>query len=110
MPPLRVSQADALEFIRRRFSIADRTRALYERILANDAIRFRHFALESLDDVLDTDPDRINQRFERTAPVLGGEALKHALSNAGIPPEKLDYLAAATCTGYLCPGLAPRLI
>jgi len=110
VPALRVSQKDVLDFIQRRFHISDRTRALYEKTLGNHAIAFRHFALDALEEILELDHDRVNDRFQRAAVTLAARALARALENAGVAPAQIDYLAVATCTGYLCPGLAPYLI
>jgi hypothetical protein len=53
VPPLRVSQAEALQFILKRFVIRPGTRALYRRVFAHESVATRHFSLKSLEEVLD---------------------------------------------------------
>ncbi|MGQ0645525.1 MAG: type III polyketide synthase, partial [Elusimicrobiota bacterium] len=55
---------------------------------------------------LEPAPDRVNARFEKWGAALSARALAGALDGAGLAAEGLDFLAAATCTGYLCPGLS----
>lgn len=109
-PRLRLTQKEALRFILKNFRIRPGTRALYKKIFSHADIQGRSFGLERLEDVLEEDPDRINRRFEEQAVRLSTQSLKEALRKAGTRPEDLDFLAVSTCTGYLCPGLAARLI
>jgi alkylresorcinol/alkylpyrone synthase len=74
--------------------------------LADDGIAVRHFAAADLSEILETDHERILARFERTASELSGCSLERGLARAGIEPNAVDFLAVATCTGYLCPGLS----
>lgn len=65
-------------------------------------------AVNRLEDLADRDLDRKNRRFEKSAVALSARSLAEALRRAGRSPRHIDFLAATTCTGYLCPGLAPR--
>lgn len=110
VPPFRVSQGEALQFILRRFQIRPATRALYRRVFANESVAARHFALSSLAQVLEPNPDRINRRFEREAIPLCIRSLRAALKQGKLKPENVDFLAVTTCTGYVCPGLAAQVV
>ncbi len=110
VPSLRVTQARALQFILRRFKIRPSTQSLYRRVFAHTSVKTRHFALKNLDEVLETNPDRINQRFEREALRLSVRSLHTALHNVQLRPEDLGFLIVTTCTGYVCPGLAAQVI
>ncbi len=106
VPPFEVSQPEALDFLLRHFPLKPATRALYERVFRHPSVATRRFAVERLEDLLNEDLDRVNARFQKAAVSLATEALKKALAAAGILPTEVDFLAATTCTGYLCPGLA----
>ena len=47
--------------------------------------------------------------FRAGALALGEAAARKCLAEAGLEPRDVDYVVATTCTGYLCPGLSPRL-
>jgi alkylresorcinol/alkylpyrone synthase len=106
VPPLEVSQRDALSFYLKNFPLKPATRVLAERVFRHPSVQTRRFAVDALEDILAQDLNRTQARFQRAASALAGEALKNALRAAGLTPDKLDFLAAATCTGYLCPGIA----
>lgn len=110
VPSLRVSQAEALQFILRRFKIRPATKTLYRRVFAHASVATRHFALKNLEEVLETDPDRINRRFEREAVRLSVLSLRSALRKAHLHPKDIGFLAVTTCTGYVCPGIAAQLV
>jgi predicted naringenin-chalcone synthase len=110
VPPLRVSQAEALQFILKRFVIRPGTRALYRRVFAHESVATRHFSLKSLEEVLDPDPDQNNRRFEREAVTLSVRSLRSALKQEKLQPKDLGYFAVTTCTGYVCPGLAAQVV
>lgn len=110
VPPFRVSQPEALRFILSRFKIRPATGALYRRVFAHESVATRHFALKSLEQVLESDPARINQRFEREALNLSVKSLRAALKQANLLPTDVGFVAVTTCTGYVCPGLAAQVV
>lgn len=110
VPSLRVTQAEALQFILRRFKIRPATKTLYRRVFAHESVATRHFALKNLEEVLETDPDRINRRFEKEAIRLSSRSLRDALQKAHLHPKDIGFLAVTTCTGYVCPGIAAQLV
>lgn len=110
VPSLRVTQAQALRFILRRFKIRPATQSLYRRVFSHESVATRYFALTNLEEVLDTHPDRVNRRFEREAVRLSVRSLRGALKMAHLRPNDIGFLVVATCTGYVCPGLAAQVI
>jgi len=111
VPPMKLSQKQALQFILTHFpNMRGGTRALYERILRNKSIQYRHFSMDAVEDILEENPDKINRRFETAAVRLSAESVRKALRSAGLRPRDVDFLVASTCTGYLCPGISTRMI
>ncbi len=109
-PKFQLTQSQALKFIRKNIKMRRGTAKLYEKVLSDPAIKYRRFSLDSLNSVLETNPDRINRRFEKESVELASKALRTALKKADIDPLSLDFVAVSTCTGYLCPGISSRLI
>jgi len=92
-------------------SLRPRSADLIRKILTNaeSGIDRRNLALESIDEVFQHDAQRLNENFERQAPMLAHEALAKALERAGIAADALDALFLCTCTGYLCPGVTSHV-
>src|SRR5262252_8135072 len=67
VPPLRMPQQDALNFILNHFPIGEAAKELYRRAMRGNNILTRHFALGSPEESLDTDLNRMTARFERAA-------------------------------------------
>ncbi len=83
-----------------------RSRAILRKVLnGGNGIETRHLALDSLHEVFVADPDVLQARFTKHAPLLATQAAERALQDAGVAPEEIDALLVSTCTGYLCPGL-----
>lgn len=80
------------------------------RIFRNAGVDRRNVGLDPSTFRPDETPDELNARFERVAMALGAEACGRALEAAGVPPGEIGAVFAATCTGYLCPGIATRLV
>jgi predicted naringenin-chalcone synthase len=110
LPPLRLSQEESLAFILSHFNVKEPTKVLYKRVFQNKAVRHRHFALEKIEEVLETDHDKINARFEKWAADLSSTALQRAARDAGVPLPEIDFVAVTTCTGYICPGISAHLV
>lgn len=109
-PPFKFDQKEALSFILKNFEMRAGTRALYEKVFANESIEERRFAVRSGEDFLEEDPDLINRQYESRAVKLSSESLSSALEMSKIGVIDLKFLSSSTCTGYLCPGLSTRLI
>lgn len=109
VPGFEATQADVLSFVENSLSLAPATRRLYRRVLAHPSIETRRFAVSRLDELAESDPDRVARRFEKEGTALGARALSSALAKTGIRAEDVDFLAVTTCTGYLCPGLSAHV-
>jgi predicted naringenin-chalcone synthase len=109
-PPLELGQDESLAFILNNLPMKNATRVLYERVFRHESIRTRRFALPKIDAVLETDPDTVNERFEKAAVSLSAQSLAEALRRAGRMPTDVNFLAVTTCTGYVCPGLSSHVI
>jgi predicted naringenin-chalcone synthase len=109
VPEQRYTQAEcwhALDRARVKLQLTAASQAFMRRVLLNDnGIRTRAFALASLDEVFDADPDTLHRRFALHAPALAAQAAANALRQTGLEPSDIDALIISTCTGYLCPGL-----
>jgi alkylresorcinol/alkylpyrone synthase len=110
VPDRSFSQEQVLSFVLERFNIRERTRQLYRKVLSHPSIARRYFAFEHLEDALAQSLDRKNARFEKEAPRLAARALMNALATAHLKAQDIAYLAAATCTGYVCPGLSSHVV
>lgn len=106
LPPRCCTQAETLSWGFDHVSLNPVTRDLYRKVLSDDGIVRRHFAVDRLEEILETDHEAILARFERWAAELSAASLSRALERAGVQADAVDFLAATTCTGYLCPGLS----
>lgn len=73
-------------------------------IFLNSGIRKRHFFVRPGDKVPNESVNELNARYKEGAVETGARAISECLKNAGT--NHIDFLAVATCTGYLCPGLS----
>ena len=80
-----------------------------KKIFMNGEIETRHFFLEGKPFNRHETKDELITRYERGAKDLGSAACREALEKAGIKPQDIGLISAASCTGYLCPGLTSRL-
>ena len=109
LPPLRVTQQESFDFFRTHFELAADEEALYLRLLLEGPIRSRYFGMDRTEEALDMEPDHLNARFLAAARVIGADAARRAIADAGLQPDDVGGLAVNTCTGYLCPGLSSYL-
>ena len=79
-----------------------------QRIFAGAGISKRHMCVEPSDTV-QTDPQWFSNHYCKWAILLGAQAARQALEQAGLEGPEIDYLVATSCTGYLCPGISQRL-
>src|SRR5688572_33177889 len=83
-----------------------RSQAILRKVLrGNNGICSRHLAFDELSEAFLFDPDVLDARFAKHAPVVASQAAERALSDAGLAPDDIDAVIISTCTGYLCPGL-----
>lgn len=109
LPPLRVTSEEAYAFFSSRFALAPAEDALYRRLLLDGPVRGRHLGMDSVEEALETDPDRLHARFLLHARRTAAAAARGALSSLNLRPGALGAIVVNTCTGYACPGLSSYL-
>jgi alkylresorcinol/alkylpyrone synthase len=88
-------------------TLGARSQAILRKVLrGNNGICSRHLAFDHLSEAFAFDPDVLDARFAKHAPVVASQAAARALSDAGLTPGDIDAVIISTCTGYLCPGLS----
>jgi len=80
------------------------------RLFRNAGVEKRHVGFDPAAFRPGESPDALAARFERVALDLAARAARRALDAAGLGPGEPAAVFAATCTGYLCPGIATRLV
>lgn len=108
-PPLYTTQREAFDFFRMHFNLAPEEEKLYRRLLLESPIRGRYVGMDRIEDVCETDPDRLNARFLKYARQTAAAAATQALEEARVSPHEIGGVVVNTCTGYLCPGLTSYL-
>ncbi len=104
-PPWYVTQAEAYQHYTRLFPMTPAEQELYRRLLLEGPVRGRHVGMDAPEDALETDPDRLVQRYLKFGRSIGADAVRGALAQAGLAPSDIGGLVVNSCTGYLCPGL-----
>ena len=75
-------------------------------VFMNSDIAFRHLCVDVAKFTGRESIDELHSRFVTGATEMGMRAIRSALAGAGIAADEIDSLVAATCTGYICPGLS----
>jgi len=104
-PPLYVTQEEAFAHYDRLFELTEAERDLYRRLLVNSPIRGRYIGMDSPEDAVETDQDRLVERHLKYGRATAAAAIRGALRQAGLAPDDIGGIAVNSCTGYLCPGL-----
>ena len=87
-------------------TLNSRSQAILRKVLrGNNGICSRYLAFNDLSEAFVLEPDALDERFAKHAPVVAAEAARRALSAAGMTSRDVDAVIISTCTGYLCPGL-----
>ncbi|MGM9992802.1 MAG: type III polyketide synthase [Candidatus Bruticola sp.] len=112
VPPTSYTQAELAQY----FGVNNRK---IQALFSNSHIEKRHLTLPVLEELIRSksnalpvqseDPDILAARHRQGVLNLGSEALRQALHQAGLAPDKLDYIACVTSTGFLCPGASALL-
>jgi polyketide synthase Type III len=97
------------------YSVAARHYEMYrnpriQEIFMNSDIAYRHLYLDKETFVPFETADELHARFRRGAVEVGTQAINRCLERGGIPIGEIDFIAAVSCTGYLCPGLSSIFI
>ncbi len=102
-PPYQYSQLEA-------FRLAGYSSQRILDIFLNSDIEHRYFYVDPKHANRNETPDQLNQRYLQGAMETGCGAVSRCLESAGLGARDVDLFLVATCTGYLCPDLASRLI
>jgi len=109
-PATRYTQAqcwDALVASQYLPTLNTRSQAILRKVLrGNNGICSRFLAFDDLSEAFALDPDQLDARFNRHAPLVAANAARRALANAEMTSGDIDAVIISTCTGYLCPGLS----
>lgn len=81
-----------------------------EAIFQKSGIETRRLYFDTRTPTLPETADEMHARYLRGAVELGLRAARGALEDADLPSERVGLIVAASCTGYLCPDLATRLV
>jgi alkylresorcinol/alkylpyrone synthase len=103
VPPLRLRQEEV-------FRLLGYTSPRALQIFLNSDIEYRHFWADASTFTPQETPDERLARYSEGATHLACLAARKALDNAGIAADELAAIFVASCTGYVCPDLATRLI
>lgn len=79
-------------------------------IFLNSDIETRHLYIDPEHFSRDETPDELNRRYLRGAMETGCRAVCACLAAAGLTTRDVDLFLTCTCTGYVCPDIASRLI
>ncbi len=102
-PPLRFTQEES-------FRMAGYHSQRILDIFLNSDIEYRHFFVDPQHLNRHETPDELNQRYLRGAMETGCRAVHNCLEPVGLSTRDVDLFVVCTCTGYVCPDLATRLI
>ena len=105
-PPLHVTQEEAFDFLVAHLPLTPTSKDLYRRLLLDGKIKGRYLGMDALAEALETNPDRLQDRFVRFGRSTAAEAAHRAMAEAGVEADDIRGLIVNTCTGYLCPGLS----
>ena len=105
-PALYATQDEAYEFFNTHYPLKQSEQDLYRRILLDGKIKGRYLGMETTEDALETNPDKLLARFLTFGRSTAVAAAREALAEAGVEPGEIAGLIVNTCTGYLCPGLS----
>ena len=109
-PATRYTQAqcwDALAASDNLSALSPRSQAILRKVLrGNNGICSRYLAFDDLSEAFALDPDVLDARFAKHAPLVAAQAATRALADAGVTSRDIDAVIISTCTGYLCPGLS----
>jgi alkylresorcinol/alkylpyrone synthase len=104
------SQAEITRSFNEIATPSETQRAVIERIHQATEVRFRHLALSAENYSELSGFTATNDAFIETALKLGAEAIRVALSKAGIAASEVDYVMATSITGLAVPSLETRLV
>src|SRR5690349_14320983 len=76
-----------------------RSQAILRKVLrGNNGICSRHLAFTDLSEAFAIEPDVLDARFAKHAPVVASRAAERALTAAGLTTSDIDAIVISTCT------------
>jgi alkylresorcinol/alkylpyrone synthase len=105
-PPRYVTQREVFDFYDTYLDVPSDEHELYRRILLEGPIQGRYIGLDSHEEALECDPDRIADRYLKFGRLIGTAAAHKAMVQAHCTPAEIGGVVVNSCTGYLCPGLS----
>ena len=105
-----LTQQESWEHLQRLRRLAPLEKKYYQKFMLDSGINQRYLALPELEDIFCEDQDLIIKRYEAEAPQIAARSCLMALERAGLGKSAIGFISAATCTGYLCPGLSSHII
>lgn len=103
VPPRRLSQEEV-------FHLLGYSNPRVLQIFLNSEIAYRHFWADPNTFSPDETPDQRYARYAEGAMHLACQAARRALNSSATNPAEIGAIFVATCTGYVCPDLASRLV
>jgi predicted naringenin-chalcone synthase len=101
-PPIRLTQEQS-------FHATGYQTERIRKIFLNSDIDYRHFYFGGTPNLEETS-DQQNERYLSGAVKTGCRAIVNCLGAAGASVNDVDFLAVCSCTGYVCPDVASRLV
>lgn len=107
VPPARYAQEEILDRLAAYFPAYQHPRV--RQVFLNADIDSRYLAMPPEQFGPANSADDLHGVFKKHSLALATQAATAALAQAGVGPDGIDFIVAATCTGYLCPGLSARV-
>jgi alkylresorcinol/alkylpyrone synthase len=101
-----MTQKDIFDFYTAHCEMEPAEHAIYRRLLLEGPIRGRYIGMDSPEESLETEPDRMVERHRKFATAIAAKAARKALDEARYTPADIGGIVVNTCTGYLCPGIS----
>ena len=112
VPPFSADQAFSSDLVKTHYApkLNARSLGLIRATFSHPGIRKRHFAVEDPARIMNESPDQKIERFTEKSVELASQAVRKALTQAGVRARDVTCLVVNTCTGYICPGISTYLI
>lgn len=112
VPPYSADQTFAADFMRQHFGekLSARGLGLLRATFSHPSIHKRHFALDDPRSLVTESADQRIARFTEKSVDLSEQAVRNALTQAGVNIQDVSALVVNTCTGYICPGISTYLL
>lgn len=112
VPSYSADQNFAADFMRQHFgeTLSARSLGLLRATFSHPSIHKRHFAVDDPRSLVAETADQRIARFTEKSVELSEQAVRNALTQAGVALHDVSALIVNTCTGYICPGISTYLL